>query len=315
MKQRISPVPLVAAGVLLLVVVALAGIDERVARRDAARLEPASADVHITRERLRRFAPGGRSELIEALAANAAVLVARCGLTTPARRAYFLSQITHETAGLRHLEERLTYSPRRLVQVFRVPWVEARAVAGNPRATANLVYGARLGNRGRDTDDGWQYRGSGYIHLTGRRNFEVIGNLVGLPLAERPELARDPVVAIRVACAYWTAPKWIGRRGERRRVTINAMADSGNGRMVSKLVNGIGLQHRQRMAWLARARTAFGLGQIARGPDYVDPDEWEVIDDETTPPALPAVVSPDDRPAADYDATLAERAQLEALGK
>ena len=44
----------------------------------------------------------------------------------------------------------------------------------------NNLYGERsdLGNLGKDTDDGYNFRGSGYIHLTGRYNYQQFANEV-----------------------------------------------------------------------------------------------------------------------------------------
>ena len=67
----------------------------------------------------------------------------------------------------------------------------------NPRALANKVYNGRMGNR-LGSDDGWIHRGHGLAQLTGREGFEKAGIKLGLPLLEKPELALEPPVAVRI---------------------------------------------------------------------------------------------------------------------
>ncbi len=61
---------------------------------------------------------------------------------------------------------------------------------------------ADLGNRGRP--DGAQYKGRGFIQLTGRANYRKIGDRLGLGsrLEDEPELANDPGIAARVLAAF-----------------------------------------------------------------------------------------------------------------
>jgi len=51
--------------------------------------------------------------------------------------------------------------------------------------------------------DGVRYHGRGFIQLTGRENYRKVGNAIGLPLEEKPELAERPDVAAKVAVWYW----------------------------------------------------------------------------------------------------------------
>mgnify|MGYP000044162065 CR=1 FL=1 len=41
------------------------------------------------------------------------------GINTPLRKAYFLSQITHESGGFKYVKENLNYSSKALYSVFR----------------------------------------------------------------------------------------------------------------------------------------------------------------------------------------------------
>ena len=182
----------------------------------------------LTAEDIRKIAPKAKPEFVQAMV-EAKDEFEAAGINTRLRMAHFISQVMTETGGLKRLDENMNYSYKSLMKVFTrrtVSEADARRIARKPREVANWVYGARLGNRGRDTDDGWNYRGSGFIQLTGRDNFIRRGNDVGLPLAENPELAREAKAGLTAAIAYWTA------------TNINAAADANDRLKVRKLVNG-----------------------------------------------------------------------------
>lgn len=193
----------------------------------------AVAQDFFTRDELLSVSPRAQPQLVDALVANQALL-AQNGINSRLRLAHFLSQVFLETGGLRVIDENMNYSAGRLREVFgrRVPVAKAQALAAitpreeKERQIANWVYGNRLGNQGRNTDDGWNYRGSGYIQLTGRANFRARGDEIGIDLESDPEKARSPVDGLKAATAYWKARN------------INAPADINDRYYVRVLVNG-----------------------------------------------------------------------------
>jgi|GEM_PF-1017313 len=191
--------------------------------------QPAIAESKLlTAQDLKKIAPKAKDEFIQAFI-DAEDEFEAAGINTRLRMAHFLAQVLTETGGLRRIDENMNYSYKTLLRVFSrrtVSDADARRIAGKPQLVANWVYGARLGNRGRDTNDGWDYRGSGFIQLTGRFNFEKRGADIGLPLVENPELAREAEAGLTAAIAYWTA------------TDINAAADANDRIRVRKLVNG-----------------------------------------------------------------------------
>ena len=130
-------------------------------------------DKALTYETMRVFVPRARVDIVSALVEKRKTLF-ESGITTERRFLHFMAQIATETGGLARLDENMNYSAPRLLKIFgkRVTPAQAAILAGDRVATANWVYGARLGNRGRNTNDGWNYRGSGFIQLTGRFNFQ-----------------------------------------------------------------------------------------------------------------------------------------------
>ena len=58
-----------------------------------------------------------------------------------------------------------------------------------------------LGNK--HAGDGERYHGRGYIQLTGRDNYRMAGQALGLDLLNKPELAADPATAAQIAVWFW----------------------------------------------------------------------------------------------------------------
>jgi putative chitinase len=159
------------------------------------------------------------------------------GIHDAHERAMFLAQMSHESQDFRRLRENLHYSAARLRQVFpnrfRTDAEAEAAVAAGPDAIAERIYGGRreLGNT--QPGDGARYIGRGYVHLTGRANYEAAGRALGLDLVNHPELAEEPAHAARIAVWFWSTHPVSGpaRRGDVPGVTriinggLNGQAD------------------------------------------------------------------------------------------
>jgi len=71
----------------------------------------------------------------------------------------------------------------------------------NSELAAKTLYGDRMGNKG--GDDGWLFRGRGYIQLTGRNNYEAVGKRLKVDLLTDPTiLERDDDLAWRASVEY-----------------------------------------------------------------------------------------------------------------
>lgn len=194
----------------------------------------------VTADRILAFCPKADPDVVEALVTDAPAEFPKAGLTSQAAIAHFLGQIATETGGLGRLDENLNYTTAaRLCKIFPSGFPtedSARPFVRNPEKLANRVYDGKNGNK--SSGDGWLYRGSGLIQITGRGNFRTLGKLVDMPLEDQPELARQPDSAVRVALGYWCARNIAAVAGEQ--------GDSAVAK-VTKLINPamVGLAARQ----------------------------------------------------------------------
>lgn len=154
----------------------------------------------------------------------------RYGITaSPRRVAAYLAQISHESQRLTRVLENLNYSADRLMVVWprRFPTLaRAAAYANNPEMLANQVYANRLGNGDPLSGDGWKYRGRGPKQITGKNNYRLMQQLLGLPLLDQPDLLRIPEHGALAAAAYWD------------HAGCSALIDAGNFEAVTRAING-----------------------------------------------------------------------------
>lgn len=205
----------------------------------------------ITAEALRRFAPACDAA-VTARALNAAA--AEFGIDTLERIVQWLGQTHHESRGFTRLEESLYYSPERLMAVWphRFPTrAAALPCARNPIALAERVYGGRqdLGNT--HIGDGYRFRGRGYIHTTGRANYERAAQALDLDLLDDPDLLKIPLNAARASGLYWRDHK------------LNALADRGDTAAITRAINGGTTGAAERVMLVERARAIFLKESVA----------------------------------------------------
>ncbi len=166
----------------------------------------------------------------------------RFGIVTPAQQASWIGQCGHECGNFRILEENLNYRAPTLLKLFpKTPkrqWgftpEEAAAYEKQPQKIANRIYGNRMGNRDEASGDGWRFRGSGFLQLTGHSNFYHAGQALGVDFVMQPELVRTPMYAAQTAGWFWQTHK------------LNQYADKGDFLTMTKRINGgtIGLEDR-----------------------------------------------------------------------
>ena len=157
------------------------------------------------------------------------------------RIAAFIAQVGHESGQLTRLVENLNYS----AEAVRKNWSSrfsmelASAVARKPEQIANIAYGNRMGNT--DPGDGWKYRGRGLIQITGKNNYQLCGEALGLDLLAQPELLVKPQNACMAAAWFWATNG------------LNTLADAGKFDAITQRINGGQNGAADRQALYARA--------------------------------------------------------------
>lgn len=226
----------------------------------------------LTADRIRKFAPGARADIVKALV-DGAPEIAAAGITTPLRLQHFMAQIYPETGGLKFVEENLRYSAKRLREVWpgRFPTeAAARPFANNPEALANKVYGGRLGNK--QPGDGWRYRGRGMMQTTGRSNYRAAC------YEDRPDDLTIPDVALNSALKFW------------KDNGCNAIADRDDVGALRKRINGGTHGLKDAREALAKARRIFTEAPAPERPQR-QPDPAVAPVESRTAPAGPAVLT------------------------
>jgi putative chitinase len=159
----------------------------------------------------------------------------RFDISTPERQAAFIGQCAHESGNFKTLQENLNYSAKGLHATWpsRFPSEEAaQPFHRNPEKIANKVYSGRMGNT--EEGDGWKYRGRGLIQLTGKDNYRLASDALGVDFVANPDLVLTKEYAALTAAWYWN------KRG------LNKEADAKDFTGMTKKINGgtIGLADR-----------------------------------------------------------------------
>lgn len=158
-------------------------------------------------------------------------------------RAAILANIEKE-CGLKPQEENLNYSKtsnERIRKIFssrvlNIPDSELNNIKRKPEEFAEIIYGYKtkigrnMGNL--NPGDGWSYRGRGYIQITGRNNYQRIGDAIGVNLIQNPNLlVSDPDISAKAALSFILA-------GTSKR-SFDTLADAC--RCITQVIGGNGL--------------------------------------------------------------------------
>lgn len=159
-------------------------------------------------------------------------------INTPERIAGFLSQVAHESGGLKFVAENLNYSAPALRTVFGKYFTDdsmANAFARQPERIANKVYANRMGNGDESSGDGYRYRGRGLIQLTGKDNYAAFGAACGVDAVGNPDIVETSNIAALSAGWFWSTRR------------LNSLADAKDIVGMTKRINGgiNGLDDRQ----------------------------------------------------------------------
>ena len=128
--------------------------------------------------------PNPMAKVVQKPSARSLIAAAKKAGITGVELAQFIAQCAHETNNFSQLKEvggKLDF--------------KKYEIKHNPRL-AKILGNVKPG-------DGIKYHGRGYIQLTGRYNYKIAGEALGLPLEKHPELAEKPEIAAKIAVWYW----------------------------------------------------------------------------------------------------------------
>lgn len=167
------------------------------------------------------------------------------GIVTKYRIAGFISQCAVESAAFSALSENLNYSATGLANTWPAryaaknilgkyvktngkytPNSKALSIARNPVLIANHCYANRMGNGSEDTGDGWKYRGRGLKQVTGKSNYKMITDKVGVDFVNYPDKLLEEPYALLSACVFWQTN------------SLGKIADTANVEALTKAING-----------------------------------------------------------------------------
>lgn len=175
-------------------------------------------------------------------------------IRSPARLAYWVAQLAHESQQFNRLVENLNYSADGLLRMWPRRFADvADEYAHQPVKIANRAYAGRMGNRDEASGDGWRYRGRGLVMITFHQNYLNCGDALGVDLLAAPEQLEAPVMAARSAGWYWGAN------------ALHRYADQGDFKGLTRAINGAETGMADREQFLARAIEALDLDSTLDG--------------------------------------------------
>ena len=181
-----------------------------------------------------------KGHIPDAVIAQIPDTAAKFQINTPLRLAHFLAQCGHESGGFRATQENLNYSAKGLNGIFKKYFpteAAAKAYERQPVKIASKVYGGRMGNGPEATQEGYKFRGRGYIQLTGKENYTAFGKAINEDICSNPDKVANNYALLSAA---W----FFSKNG------LHKIADEGSSDVVvtkiTKRVNGgtIGLPDR-----------------------------------------------------------------------
>jgi putative chitinase len=191
----------------------------------------------ITLELLQKLNPRTHSNILEHFVEPLNAVADHYELNTVERLAAFLAQTAHESGGFTEIEENLNYSAQGLQSIFHKYFdaQTAEQYARHPQEIANRVYANRMGNGDEASGDGWKFHGRGLIQLTGKQNYSLFANSLGVSLDDCVQYMCTPEGATVSAAWFWD------NNG------LNRFCDNGDFVTLTKRINGgtNGIEDRQ----------------------------------------------------------------------
>lgn len=181
-----------------------------------------------------------KGQIPDAVISEIAIIADKFGIITNLRLCHFLAQCSTESGNFKLTLENLNYTKDGLMKIFPgyFPGNLAESYAHQPEKIASRVYGSRMGNGDETTKEGWKFRGRGFLQVTGKQNYQILGEFLNVDLVSNPDLVATTYPLSSAAHFFYKNNLWpICDEGLSEEVVTK----------VSKRVNGgyNGLDHRK----------------------------------------------------------------------
>ena len=171
----------------------------------------------ITEEQLKKIFTGCKKDKLKIYVPAFNEVWPKYSIDTPKRIAAFLGQIGVESGELRYDKE--------------LPSIYNKKDVSNKQEPTGTLYEGRKNLGNIQKGDGPKYIGRGILQITGRANYTLYANKLGMDLVENPDLACQPSVAVNIACQYFVDRNLL------------KFADSWDIEEITKRVNGTRMLH------------------------------------------------------------------------
>jgi len=180
----------------------------------------------ITAEQLKKVATTLSKERAKVMADLLNEICYKYGIDTKDEFHEFAANVIQESGEFSHKSENMNYSAQRMAEVWpgtfsltkKPPYKPnqlALSLHKKPRELANYKYGSLYGNK-KGTDDGWNYRGAGFIGLTFKDTFQKYANHIGKSVEETANLVRTTdYYALDSAAWFFSVLKGLNDEAER----------------------------------------------------------------------------------------------------
>ena len=195
--------------------------------------------------------------LVAGIISTAPAVFTKYGVTSDLVVCHAFAQFSEETDCGREMQENMSYSAARLLEVFPSHFSHAEAIAlqHQPRAIADRAYGGRMGNAKPPSDDGWNFRGQGLSQVTGRNGYAALSQRIGLDLLTHPELIVAPPTALECGIGDFLLCGCLPYAQRDDLLGVSSMLNVGHYVSDPAKVNGFAL----RSHWLALWKHAMGV--------------------------------------------------------
>jgi len=174
---------------------------------------------------------------VNGILATQDAVFAKYGISQDIHIVHLMAQLSHESGEGTEMTESLNYKPAALLGQWPHHFTPAQAMAygrsadhpADQKMIGELAYGGRMGNALAPSEDGFTFRGRGFIQTTGRNGYQALAQLTGLDLTNSPDLVNDPAHAFECAVAeFVNYPGMLGYCETDNLLAVSALINVGH---------------------------------------------------------------------------------------